>query len=180
MDDVIVWLNDLDSVGVTALATMVLAVLTAWYVVLTHRISKVARESAQAAKRSAQHAERAANTAERAVLGSVMPLVIIKWSETIADDASMNFNLVNIGRSTALNVVVRYDDHDDQLEALAPLGSEPGFRTLQADPSLVTIEYGDAIGNRYRTVCSPSARRDRPMYETSLWAADGWRQLKAT
>lgn len=168
---------NLDAADMTAIATVVLAIVTAWYVKLTHTMSQAARDSAYAAQESARHAERAAYLAERGLLAEMMPLVIVGWLDTTASPATINFRPINIGRATALNVNLQYDHHDENVHALAPSEVEPRVRALSAGQT-VTIEYNDAIGNRYRTACLTSATQDAPMYETWLWSDDEWRPLK--
>jgi hypothetical protein len=109
--------------GVTALATVVLVVVTAGYAWLTHKAVKAAGRSADAAERSATASTRAAQAAEaaaggalrqaeameRAELVNTMPMVyaIVRGVDSNSDPPEFTVQIGNSGRGTAINVRLR-------------------------------------------------------------------------
>lgn len=89
---------------ITAIATVVLATLTGWYVWSTSRLSQRAADSAEAARVAAHHAERSADAAERLVLRESMPLVVPRSGGGSRD--RWKFVVENVGRAPALHTLV--------------------------------------------------------------------------
>ena len=178
MEEFIDRLARLESGAVTATASVLLAVVTAVYVVLTGRLARHARASAQAAERSAA-------AAERALLLDLMPVVIpapVPGATTV--------RLRNPSRSPALNVTVLTETSDHRLESvpLAYLGPGQddlarfaGTARYQAwadmDQYKMTADYRDAAGTRYRVTRHAKPKEDYvsgasvERYQDGRWVA---------
>lgn len=168
------WIN---AASVSAATAVVLAALTAVYVVLTWRLARSAKDSSAAALESAVQAARAADTAERALIADLMPLVIARLRQSGVH--GQRFVLMNVGRATALNVVVTYAGGDTPYPPIdaGDEGAAEIPRVGGADE--VTVTYDDAIGNRYRTISSLDVRMDGRMFDTSIHDGAKWRTIKA-
>lgn len=138
----------------TAAATIVLVLLTGWYVFLTSRLSKEARASSDAAQRAAEEASRSADAAERAVLTESMPMVLV----TTGGGNIQRWQLVleNLGRSSAFHVLVEVYPGFNSDERVAWVGRDvlrPGEQVsheLDAESSQAASELMRAPVREHR------------------------------
>lgn len=173
----------------TAIATIVLALLTGVYVVLTGRLAKQAKESAEAARRSADSAERGRTT-------RVEPLVVCRFGGGSPQSYALNLN--NLGRSVALSVVATVAEANGEGVATIfrdalPAGEDwRAGLSKEASPEAAVLAstggyelsatYVSALGQQFRTVRSVT-RSDGgpPVTSTTTWTLDRdrgeWRRL---
>lgn len=200
MDEIITWIN-INAAGVaalaagaTALAAIALVWVTTRYVKLTRDISEAARDStdtarvsADAAKQSARHAEHAAHTAERALLANTMPLLVTDFG---AGTGRRDVAVHNVGSSSALNAVLHYAGRQqplgrvDALPLVARKFNLPDEEYLDLNElndengvAVLKLDYEDAIGNQYHTVCKHHHDPRVPHYETFLRYGDELQSL---
>lgn len=190
MDDVVDWLNK-NSGAVQAIATVVLVLVTAFYVILTWSISKKAGKQAEASMKMAQEMERAREASLRPVLliepeesegrGTIRKAVAAERGDF---DESIPCDLCNVGPGPALNVRLNVkgldSDFERELIHLAGDGRpRREYLRLEVDPDLskgqeetriIRVEYEDVYGNRFSSLLTVrlDPQHRRPLYQLLL------------
>ena len=163
MDDVVDWLNK-NSGAVQAMATAILVVVTAFYVILTWSISKNAGKQAEASVRMAEEMRRSREDGSRPVLHirRIEPVELGQGLEAIREGLREWPNgdrvlckVKNIGKGPALNIKadVATDDGATQ-EEMGTLGvgdeaERKPFAVIQDRESFIEVHYQDVYRRRF-------------------------------
>lgn len=161
---------------VSAIATAVLVGVTVVYVRLTRSIAQSATASAEAAERSAKSAETSAQISERSLKLAVLPIVSGRKgpvSNIHARGTRLSVEVHNVSNQPAFNlqghVVARGDTPAEVTFQIAPIPTLMGeaktvikedtktaLGRVDSVSMSVTLDYTDALGNRYRAITDSS------------------------
>lgn len=162
------WLNT-NAGAIQAIATIVLVLVTAGYVVLTDRIAKASEASAEAGRRASEAARASAAAAEGALLAEAMPFVRPSFGATETDDVPESFGpgawiaAVNEGRHAAVNVdisiggdlvhtfpiITAGESESCKWPHNDPQGWTDRFRAAKDSGWVLSARYSDPYGHRY-------------------------------